>query len=249
MKIILSPAKLMRPHQVPFIGKPIFLKEAKVLMKNLKAWSAKEFSTLMKLSEVKAKETFQIIQSWGAKKNQVNTSPALFAYIGEAFKALDADTCSQDELAYLQQHLFILSGIYGILKPLDQIEMYRLEMAQRGVAPEGVSLYEFWRIKVENYMSKALTNEELLLNLASSEYSDLIQAPKLCSRMVTPQFFEANNGQLKAVSVFSKQARGTMARWCAQNAIDNPEEIKNFTALGYTFVAAQSSTTDWVFIR
>ena len=249
MKIILSPAKLMRPHQVPFIGKPIFLKEAKVLMKNLKAWSAKDFSTRMKLSEVKAKETFQIIQSWGAKKNQVNTSPALFAYIGEAFKALDADTCSQDELAYLQQHLFILSGIYGILKPLDQIEMYRLEMAQRGVAPEGVSLYEFWRIKVENYMSKALTNEELLLNLASSEYSDLIQAPKLCSRMVTPQFFEANNGQLKAVSVFSKQARGTMARWCAQHTIDNPEEIKNFTALGYTFVAAQSSTTDWVFIR
>lgn len=249
MKIILSPAKLMRPHQVPFTGKPIFLKEAKVLMKNLKEWSAKELSTRMKLSEVKAKETFQIIQSWGAKKNQVNTSPALFAYIGEAFKALDADTCSQDELAYLQQHLFILSGIYGILKPLDQIEMYRLEMAQRGVAPEGVSLYEFWRIKVENYMSKALAKEELLLNLASSEYSDLIQAPKLRSRMVTPQFFEANNGQLKAVSVFSKQARGTMARWCAQNAIDNAEEIKNFTGLGYTFVAAQSSTTDWVFIR
>ncbi len=249
MKIILSPAKLMRPHQVPFIGKPIFLKEAKVLMKNLKAWSAKEFSTRMKLSEVKAKETFQIIQSWGAKKNQVNTSPALFAYIGEAFKALDADTCSQDELAYLQQHLFILSGIYGILKPLDQIDMYRLEMAQRGVAPEGISLYEFWRIKVENHMSKALVKEELLLNLASSEYSDLIQAPKLRSRMVTPQFFEANNGQLKAVSVFSKQARGTMARWCAQHTIDNPEEIKNFTALGYTFVAAQSSTTDWVFIR
>jgi uncharacterized protein len=249
MKIILSPAKLMRPHQVPFIGKPIYLKEAKVLMKNLKAWSAKELSFRMKLSEVKAKETFQIIQSWGAKKNQVNTSPALFAYIGEAFKALDADTCSQDELAYLQQHLFILSGIYGILKPLDQIDMYRLEMAQRGVAPEGISLYEFWRIKVENHMSKALVKEELLLNLASSEYSDLIQAPKLRSRMVTPQFFEANNGQLKAVSVFSKQARGTMARWCAQNAIDNPEEIKNFTALGYTFVAAQSSTTDWVFIR
>lgn len=249
MKIILSPAKLMRPHQVPFTGKPIYLKEAKALMKNLKALSAKELSTRMKLSDTKAKETYQIIQSWGAKKNQVNTSPALFAYIGEAFKALDADTCSQDELAYLQRHLFILSGNYGILKPLDRIEMYRLEMAQRGVASEGLSLYEFWRIKVENYMSKALAKEEFLLNLASSEYSDLIQAPKLRSRMVTPQFFEEKNGQLKAVSVFSKQARGTMARWCAQNSIDNPEEIKKFTALGYTFVAAQSSTTDWIFIR
>jgi len=249
MKIILSPAKLMRPHQVPFTGKPIYLKEAKALMKNLKVWSAKELSTRMKLSETKAKETYQIIQSWGAKKNQVNTSPALFAYIGEAFKALDADTCSQDELSYLQRHLFILSGNYGILKPLDRIEMYRLEMTQRGVASEGLSLYEFWRIKVENYMSKALAKEEFLLNLASSEYSDLIQAPKLRSRMVTPQFFEEKNGQLKAVSVFSKQARGTMARWCAQNSIDNPQEIKKFTALGYTFVAAQSSTTDWIFIR
>ena len=249
MKIILSPAKLMRPHQVPFTGKPIYLKEAKALMKNLKALSAKELSTRMKLSDTKAKETYQIIQSWGAKKNQVNTSPALFAYIGEAFKALDADTCSQDELAYLQRHLFILSGNYGILKPLDRIEMYRLEMAQRGVASEGLSLYEFWRIKVENYMSKALAKEEFLLNLASSEYSDLIQAPKLRSRMVTPQFFEEKNGQLKAVSVFSKQARGTMARWCAQNSIDNPEEIKKFTALGYAFLAAQSSTTNWIFIR
>ena len=249
MKIILSPAKLMRPHQVPFTGKPIYLKEAKILMKNLKVWSAQELSTRMKLSEVKANETYPIIQSWGTKKNQVNTSPALFAYIGEAFKALDADTCLKEELAYLQQHLFILSGIYGILKPLDQIEIYRLEMAQRGAAPEGVSLYEFWRLKVENYISKALAKEEPLLNLASSEYSDLIQAQKLRSRMVTPQFFEEKDGQLKAVSVFSKQARGTMARWCAQNTIDNPEEIKKFTALGYAFAAAQSSSTDWIFIR
>jgi cytoplasmic iron level regulating protein YaaA (DUF328/UPF0246 family) len=249
MKIILSPAKLMRPHQVPFIGKPIHLKEAKVLMQNLKAWSVKELSTRMKLSEAKAEETYQIIQKWGAKKNHVNTSPALFAYIGEAFKALDADSCSQDELAYLQDNLFILSGIYGILKPLDQIEMYRLEMAQRGVAPEGVSLYEFWRLKVENYLLKALAKEEFLLNLASSEYSDLLQEPKLRSRMITPHFFEEKNGQLKAVSVFSKQARGTMARWCAQHAVDTPEEIKNCTALGYTFVDGQSSATDWMFIR
>lgn len=249
MKIILSPAKLMRSHLVPSHGKPVHLKEAKLLMQNLKAWSVEQLSTRMKLSGLKAEETYQILQKWGVKKNQVNTSPALFAYIGEAFKALDADACSQDELAYLQDHLFILSGIYGLLKPLDQIEIYRLEMAQRGVAPGGGSLYEFWRFKVENYLLKVLAKEEFLLNLASSEYSDIIQAPKLRSRMLTPHFFEDKSGLLKTVSVFSKQARGSMARWCATNDIAEPSEIQKFTELGYHYVAEKSSATDLIFIR
>ena len=249
MKLILSPAKLMRSHQVLSNGTPVLLKEAKVLMQQLKAWSVQDLSKHMKLSELKAQETHQLIQNWGSKKNLVHASPALFAYIGEAFKALDAAACSDVELAYLQNNLLILSGIYGVLKPLDQIEIYRLEMAQRGVAPDGRSLYEFWRLKVENYLLKALAKEEYLLNLASSEYSDLIQSPKLRLRMVTPHFFEEKSGQLKAVSVFSKQARGTMARWCATNDITDPKAIQAFTELGYRFVAEKSSENDWIFIR
>lgn len=249
MKLILSPAKLMRSHPLLSNGKPVLLKEAKVLMQLLKAWSVKDLSKHMKLSEGKAQETHQLLQNWGSKKNQVHASPALFAYIGEAFKALDAAACSQEELAYLQDNLFILSGVYGLLKPLDQIEMYRLEMAQRGVAPNGQSLYEFWRVKVEKQLLKVLSKEECLLNLASSEYSDLIQAPKLRSRMVTPHFFEEKSGQLKAVSVFSKQARGTMAKWCATNEHTEPKAIQAFTELGYRFVAEKSSENEWVFIR
>ena len=249
MKLILSPAKLMRSYQMPANGKPAHLKEAKVLMQQLKAWSVKELSTRMKLSEAKAVETYHLIQNWGTKKNQVHTSPALFAYIGEAFKALDAAACSDLELAYLQNNLLILSGIYGVLKPLDQIEIYRLEMAQRGVAPDGQSLYEFWRIIVEKQLLKALAKEEYLLNLASSEYSDLIQAPKLRSRMVTPHFFEEKSGQLKAVSVFSKQARGTMAKWCATNELTEPKAIQAFTELGYRYAAEKSSENEWMFIR
>jgi cytoplasmic iron level regulating protein YaaA (DUF328/UPF0246 family) len=249
MKLILSPAKLMRSHPLPANGKPIHLKEAKVLMQRLKTWSVNELSTRMKLSQTKAAETYLLIQDWGSKKNQVSTSPALFAYIGEAFKALDAAACSQDELAYLQENLFILSGVYGLLKPLDQIEMYRLEMAQRGVAPDGQSLYEFWRVKVEKQLLKALAKDEFLLNLASSEYSDLLQAPKLRSRMVTPHFFEEKSGQLKAVSVFSKQARGTMAKWCATNELCEPKAIQAFTELGYRFAAEKSSENEWMFIR
>jgi cytoplasmic iron level regulating protein YaaA (DUF328/UPF0246 family) len=239
----------MRSHPLPANGKPIHLKEAKVLMQRLKTWSVNELSTRMKLSQTKAAETYLLIQDWGSKKNQVSTSPALFAYIGEAFKALDAAACSQDELAYLQENLFILSGVYGLLKPLDQIEMYRLEMAQRGVAPDGQSLYEFWRVKVEKQLLKALAKDEFLLNLASSEYSDLLQVPKLRSRMVTPHFFEEKSGQLKAVSVFSKQARGTMARWCAMNNVGAPLEVKNFTDLGYQYSSEKSGANDLVFIR
>jgi cytoplasmic iron level regulating protein YaaA (DUF328/UPF0246 family) len=249
MKLILSPAKLMRAHQVPAHGKPVLLIEAKFLMQQLKAWSVHDLSKHMKLSEVKAQETHQLLQNWGSKKNLVQASPALFAYIGEAFKALDAALCSQEELAYLQNNLFILSGVYGLLKPLDQIEMYRLEMAQRGVAPDGQSLYEFWRVKVEKQLLKALAKDEYILNLASSEYSDLIQEPKLRSRMVTPHFFEEKSGQLKAVSVFSKQARGTMAKWCATNELCEPKAIQAFTELGYRFAAEKSSENDWMFIR
>ncbi len=249
MKLILSPAKLMRSHQVLSNGTPVFLKEAKVLMQQLKAWSVQDLSKHMKLSELKAQETHQLIQNWGSKKNLVHASPAVFAYIGEAFKALDSAACSDVELAYLQNNLLILSGIYGVLKPLDQIEIYRLEMAQRWVALDGRSLYEFWRLKVENYLLKALAKEEYLLNLASSEYSDLIQSPKLRLHMVTPHFFEEKSGQLKAVSVFSKQARGTMARWCATNGITDPKAIQAFTELGYRFVAEKSSENDWMFIR
>jgi cytoplasmic iron level regulating protein YaaA (DUF328/UPF0246 family) len=249
MKLILSPAKLMRSYQMPANGTPIHLKEAKVLMQQLKTWSVKELSIRMKLSETKAAETYLLIQDWGTKKNQVSTSPALFAYIGEAFKALDAAGCSQEELAYLENNLFILSGVYGLLKPMDQIEMYRLEMAQRGVVPGGQSLYEFWRVKVENQLLKTLAKDEFLLNLASSEYSDLIQTPKLRSRMVTPHFFEEKSGQLKAVSVFSKQARGTMARWCAMNNVGAPLVVKNFTDLGYQYSSEKSGANDLVFIR
>ena len=239
----------MRSHQLPAHGKPVLLKEAKVLMQLLKAWSVKELSTRMKLSEAKAEETQHLLLNWGSKKNLVHSSPALFAYIGEAFKALDAEACSDVELAYLQNNLFILSGIYGLLKPLDQIEMYRLEMAQRGVAPDGQSLYEFWRVKVEKQLLKALAKEEFLLNLASSEYSDLVQTPKLRSRMVTPHFFEQKSGQLQSVSVFSKQARGTMAKWCATNGVTEPKTIQAFTELGYRFIAEKSSENEWIFIR
>jgi uncharacterized protein len=249
MKIILSPAKLMRPHPATLKGKLRFKKQTEILLSTLKNWTVSDFMTRMKLSSEKGQETFELIQQWGSQKNKVNSAPALYAYIGEAFKALDADQLNEEGRAYLTAHLFILSGLYGVLRANDCIEPYRLEMAQRGVAPNGQSLLAFWRNDVEKYLLNELQEEEALLNLASTEYSELIQAPRLRERMYTPYFFEQKNEQLKTVSVFSKQARGTMARWCANHLIEAPTEIKKFNALGYRYSPEKSSELELVFIR
>lgn len=249
MKLILSPAKLMHAPLNRSETKPILHKHAKALMSSLKDLSVSELTQLMKLSGPKANETHELLQNWGKKSKQKNTTAAIDAYIGEAFKALDVSSVTPAELRYLQDQLFILSGLYGVLRPLDGIEPYRLEMAQRGIAPNGMSLYAFWREKVEKILRKELIKNENILNLASAEYADLISDKGLRDRMLTPHFFELQGGQLKAVSVFSKQARGTMARWCATQQIAEPEQIKAFDALGYRFSEAHSSIQDLVFVR
>jgi cytoplasmic iron level regulating protein YaaA (DUF328/UPF0246 family) len=249
MKILLSPAKLMRSFPQDSNASSRFQKERKELMSVLKSWSVAEFKSQMKLSEEKAMETLALTQKWGSKSNKVNGAPALFAYIGEAFKALNAAQLAPHELVYLQENLLILSGLYGILRPEDNVEPYRLEMAQRGVAPAGQSLYTFWRAPIEKYLFKELQKGEQILNLASSEYSDLLQDQRLRARLITPHFFELKNGQLKSVSVFSKQARGTMARWCAKRNTGEPLEVKDFKDLGYQYSSEKSGANDLVFIR
>jgi cytoplasmic iron level regulating protein YaaA (DUF328/UPF0246 family) len=249
MKILLSPAKLMRSYP-PIATSPLpFTKETKSLIQILKKWTVADFAVQMKLSEEKAKETYVMFQKWGEKANQSNVSPAIFAYIGEAFKALNAAQLSEGELAYLQKNLWILSGLYGVLSAAENIEPYRLEMAQRGVAPKGQSLYAYWRPHIEKHLLNILDSDEQILNLASSEYSDLLQDERLRTRFITPHFLESKNGQLKAVSVFAKQARGTMARWCATQQINEPLAIKGFDDLGYRYSSANSSENELVFIR
>lgn len=249
MKILLSPAKLMRSFPQGTVASSRFQKERKELMAVLKSWSVAEFQAHMKLSEDKALETFDLTQKWGSKSNKANGAPALFAYIGEAFKALNAEQLATQDLAYLHDTLLILSGLYGVSRAAERVEPYRLEMAQRGVAPAGQSLYTFWRGPVEKYLLKELQKGEQILNLASSEYSDVLQDQRLRTRLLTPHFFEMKNGQLKSVSVFSKQARGTMARWCAMNNVSAPLEVKNFTDLGYQYSSEKSGANDLVFIR
>ncbi|MFM7643638.1 MAG: YaaA family protein [Sphingomonadales bacterium] len=249
MIFLLSPAKLMRSHTSPSIPKLVLKKESFILMKHLRLWSLPQVQQRMKLSEDKAIESFRAIQNWGKKANERQSAPALFAYIGEAFKALDADSMNPIELDYLQEKLCILSGLYGVLSAQTRVEPYRLEMAQAGLLPDGQSLYSFWKKPIRDFLNKTLSKEEFIINLASAEYSKVVEDPKLRARMITPQFLELNNGKPKAVSVFSKQARGTMLRWCAQIQLQDSEQLKSFDLLGYRFDEAGSTTNEWVFIR
>ena len=139
--------------------------------------------------------------------------------------------------------------MYGVLSAQTRVEPYRLEMAQAAVLPENQSLYSFWKKPIRDFLNKTLSKEDCIINLASAEYSKVVEDPKLLARMITPQFLELNNGKPKAVSVFSKQARGTMLRWCAQLQLKEPEQLKSFDLLGYHFDAARSTSNDWIFIR
>jgi cytoplasmic iron level regulating protein YaaA (DUF328/UPF0246 family) len=249
MKILLSPTKLLRAYPGKIQSALLFKKESKLLIQELKTWTVSDFEVRMKLSQDKATETYSQFQKWGKKSNQTNASPALFAYIGEAFKAINAEQLSAQELDYLQANLLILSGLHGLLRPLDLIEPYRLEMAQSGAAPQGQSLYAFWRAPVEKCLLKQLDKGEEILNLASSEYSDVVQDKRLRARFITPHFVELKNGQLKTISVFSKQARGTMASWCAAKLLTDVNEVKSFSEMGYVFSLAHSDDDNWYFIR
>lgn len=245
----MSPAKLMRPYNATAAAQLAFKKETNLVIKQLKKWSLKEVQLRMKLSADKALEAYNYIQNWGKKGNESQSAPALYAYIGEAFKALDAENLQENELVYLQENLYILSGLYGVLSAQTRVEPYRLEMAQAAVLPENQSLYSFWKKPIRDFLNKTLSKEDCIINLASAEYSKVVEDPKLLARMITPQFLELNNGKPKAVSVFSKQARGTMLRWCAQLQLKEPEQLKSFDLLGYHFDEARSTSNDWIFIR
>lgn len=250
MKILLSPAKLMRNYPKNDITDVTHKDQAKFLMDKLSKWSLKDFEQKMKLSRGKAIETRQLIQDWHTLQDHKQLTPALFAYIGEAFKALDVVSCDEKALGYLNQNAFVLSGIYGLLRATDGIAPYRLEMAQKmTLSKKNTSLYTFWRPAVEGMLLKTTEPEEIILNLASSEYSDLIQDISLRSKMVTPVFKELKAGKLQSISVFSKQARGTMTRWCAIHGIQDIAQLKSFNELGYAFEASLSDSSNYYFVR
>lgn len=252
MKIVISPAKSLNfeskaPTQE--FSQPIFLKEADRLNKILKKKSARSLSKLMSVSPALGQLNYERNQSWELPFDISNAKQAVYAFSGEVYRGLDADSIPLEDLNFLQEHLRILSGQYGILKPLDLMQPYRLEMGTKlkvGVKP---NLYKFWGDKITKTLNSELEEGELFVNLASNEYFKVLQAKNLKVPVITPVFKDYKNGEYKIIMTFAKLARGLMVRYIVDHKVTTLEGIKGFNYNGYRFDENLSTDTELVFTR
>lgn len=254
MKILISPAKSLGHQNLQSTSSPtkgVFLQESEILAKKLKKFSIKKIEKLMHVSNDIATLNHDRFQSW--EKPEAQTAavlPALAQFTGEVYRGLDAQSLSEKQLAYAQDNLRILSGMYGILKPLDLMFPYRLEMGTSwAVTPKTKNLYQFWGKKLSNYLNSEMKKEEVVVNLASTEYFKVIDKKVLKAKIITLHFKEYKNDTYSVVAIFAKNARGKMARYAIENEITDANQLKNFELDGYRFHESLSSDTDWVFTR
>lgn len=254
MIILLSPAKNMNfdpAPDAPDATRPLLMKEAREIAAVAKDLSPARLKKLMSISDKLATlnhERFQAFRGDGKSNAQ---KQAALAFNGEVYLGLEAKTMSADDFAFAQQHLRILSGLYGLLRPLDAIEPYRLEMGSALKNPGGKNLYAFWGDRIACEINKALKGAKnpVVINLASNEYFSAVDRSALDAEVITPTFKDEKDGKLRALQFFAKRARGSMARWIIDNRIDDPDLVKKSTADGYKFRAKESTSTDWLFSR
>ncbi|WKW46771.1 peroxide stress protein YaaA [Myroides sp. JBRI-B21084] len=254
MKIIISPAKSLNfENQAPtnVFTKPVFTKQSKEVHKVLKTLKPTDLSSLMDISDNLAHLNWQRnkTRKYQLKELNAQVKQAVFAFNGDVYTGLDANSLNESQILYLQNKLNILSGLYGLLKPLDAIEPYRLEMGIKLSINEKKDLYDFWNEHVTLQLNKGVKKNDVLINLASNEYFGAVNKKLLKAKIITPEFKEYKNGQLKMISFFAKKARGLMVRFMAENGIENVEDIKNFNVEGYLFDSNLSTDTKWVFTR
>ena len=252
MKIIISPAKSLDfESKVPtsLYTQPRFLEQSEKLNKKLKTLSRKKLSDLMSISDDLARLNYERNQEWNTPFTPDNSKQAIYAFTGEVFRGIDVNSLSSEKLPILQDRLRILSGLYGLLKPLDLIQPYRLEMGTRLKVGRRDNLYKFWDDTVAKALNEELSNNELLINLASSEYFKVIPKKVLKVPMITPVFKDFKNGQYKTIMTFAKKARGLMVRYIIDNNIKTIEELKGFDVENYRFSEEMSSETELVFTR
>ncbi len=252
MLIIISPAKSLdfnKSSNIQASSKPDFQKEATQIIKALKDLSPKEIGELMHISHDLSTLNYHRFQNWKQTPTKSPTKQALFAFTGEVFRGLKTDELSKDDLLYTQDHLRILSGLYGTLRPLDSIQPYRLEMSTKIKFEEYKNLYQFWDDKITKKINTALDESKTIINLASHEYFKSLKRPKLKANIITPIFKDFSKGELKVIVMYAKNARGAMSNFIIKNRIENPEEIKAFDNNGYSFDANSSDDNNWVFIR
>ncbi|MFZ6644177.1 peroxide stress protein YaaA [Undibacterium sp. TJN25] len=254
MLIVLSPAKSL-DYETPARSRthslPVFMQDAEQLIQVSRTLSVERIAELMAISPALAQLNAERFAAWSPEATKENARQAVFAFNGDVYEGLDARKLDASQIAYLEKHLRILSGLYGLLRPLDLLQPYRLEMGTRLPNPRGANLYAFWGEKVTDALNEQLVQQrsKLLLNLASEEYFKVVKPALLQAPVVSPVFLDWKNGQYKVISFYAKRARGLMARYCAVNKIRKPEDIKGFDVEGYRFDAAESGQDSWVFKR
>ena len=258
MLIVLSPAKTLDYTSPLPIGTstsdttlPGFTSHAAALIKRLKRLSPAEIAQLMKISDPLAALNAGRYASWTPQCTSDNARAAVLAFNGDVYAGLEASTLPALALSHLQSQVRILSGLYGLLRPLDLMQPYRLEMGTRLKNARGANLYEYWGRLVTDALARELANrdEAVLVNLASEEYFKVVQPERLCTPVITPVFQDWKDGRYKIISFHAKKARGLMARFAAINGVTEPERLKDFDLGGYAYDAANSEGSRWMFRR
>lgn len=252
MKIVISPAKSLNfEKKVPtaIYSEPQFLKQAATIQRALKKKKPKQLSALMDISEKLAELNWQRNQEWHTPFTPENARQAVYAFDGDVYTGLDVYSLPDEKLEMLQDKVRILSGLYGLLKPLDLMQAYRLEMGTVLPIGKNKNLYEFWRKTITKTLNSELKKGELFINLASNEYFSAVEAKTLKVPVITPEFKDYKDGKLKMISFFAKKARGMMVRYILDTNAETIEDLKGFNYEGYAFDANLSKGNTLVFTR
>ncbi len=254
MLTVISPAKTLdfeTPPKVPAFTLPEFLDDSAELIDELRGFEPHRLSDLMGISPKLADLNSNRYHNWSLPFTADNAKQSVLAFKGDVYAGLDADNLSADDLEYAQEHLRILSGLYGVLKPLDLMQPYRLEMGTTLKTRRGEDLYAFWDARINAAINRELAGQDnpVLINLASNEYFKSVQPGKLDARIITPGFKEERNGEYKFISFTAKKARGLMSRYIIRNRVEDPEELEGFDLEGYRYNADLSGVDRPVFTR
>jgi hypothetical protein len=254
MLMVISPAKTL-DYQTPPVTQrytqPEHLDHAQDLIAQLRDFTPRQIAELMHLSDQLAGLNAARFGSWTKTFTPENAKQALLAFKGDVYTGLNAEDFSEADFDFAQTHLRMLSGLYGVLRPLDLMQPYRLEMGTRLATPRGNNLYDFWGERISGWLNDALAaqGDEVLLNLASNEYFSAVKRKVLNARIIDTEFKDLKNGQYKIISFYAKKARGLMARYVIKQRLSNPEGLKDFAEQGYRYSAEHSTTDKLVFLR
>ena len=254
MLIVVSPAKTLdyeSPLATNTYTQPELVDHSVALIEQCRQLTPADIATLMKVSDKIAGLNAARFEQWQPEFTQENARQAILAFKGDVYTGLDANSLTEDDFQYAQQHLRMLSGLYGLLKPLDLMQPYRLEMGTKLANKRGTNLYQFWGTVITEKLNQALSEQgdDVLVNLASNEYFKAVKPKSLEAKVITPVFKDCKNGTYKVISFYAKKARGMMARYIIEKRLDNVEQLKEFDVAGYYFVEAESTATEFVFKR